>query len=70
MRIRYLKGDPRAGMVAEVHGTRAERLIKAGSAEKVALQTPGAQPEPSAEQKAVVKAAKKAVAKPAAKEAK
>lgn len=66
MRIRYLKGDPRAGMVAEVHGSRAETLIKAGSAEKVTLQTPGAQPDPSAEQKAVVKAASKAVAKKSA----
>lgn len=70
MRIRFLKGDPRAGMVAEVHSGRGEALIKAGAAEKVAIQTEGRQPDPSAEQKAVVKAARKAVAKPAAKKAK
>lgn len=65
MRIRFLKGDPRFGMVADVHSGRGEALIKAGSAEKVALQTPGAQPKPSAEQVAVVKAAKKSTAKKA-----
>lgn len=70
MRIRFLKGDPRAGMVAEVHSGRAERLINAGAAEKVSPHTDGAQPEPSAEQKAVVKAAKTAAKKPAAKKAK
>jgi len=68
MRIRFLKGDPRVGMVAEVHGSRAEMLIKAGAAEKVSVHTEGAPPTPSAEVQAVAKAtAKKAAAKKKAK---
>lgn len=75
MRIKYLKGDPRSGMVAEVDSQLAKRLIEKGSAERVADNTAGAQPTLSRERKAILHAAanpakrtaRKAPAKKAAK---
>lgn len=58
MRIKFKKGDPRAGMVAEVEGNLAKRLIAEGAAEEVASTTDGRPADPSEEQKAVVAAAK------------
>ena len=73
MRIRFLKNDPRAGMVAEVQESTANRQIASGSAEKVSVQTEGRPPTLSAEVAAVVKAAvaaKQSPSKQAAKKAK
>ncbi len=70
MRIQFTKNDPRAGMIAEVQGVTAKRLIAAGSAVEVPKTTAGQPATPSAEQQAVTKAAvaaKKAPAKKAAK---
>ena len=70
MRIQFTKNDPRAGMVAEVQGSTAKRLIEAGSAVEVSKTTDGKPATPSNEQQAVTKAAvaaKKAPAKKAAK---
>lgn len=74
MRIKYLKGDPRNGMVAEVDSLLAKKLIDAGAAERVADNTSGAQPTASKEKRAILRAAanpaKKVVRKTAAKKAK
>lgn len=78
MRIRFKKGDPRAGMVAEVEGSVGLMHIASGAAEQVGSSTDGAPATPSDEQKAVLAAAVKPAtakrprpaAKPAAKKAK
>lgn len=53
MRIRFKKGDPRAGMVVEVEGSLGNLHITSGAAEKVSDNTDGAPAAPSAEEKAV-----------------
>lgn len=67
MKIKFSKKDPRAGMVVEMEGDRAQGLIDAGAAERVSDSTKTAPAEPSEEVKAVTQAAAKAVAKKAAK---
>lgn len=57
MRIQFTKKDPRAGMIAEVQGITAKRLIAAGSAVEVPKTTDGQPATPSKEQQAVVTAA-------------
>ena len=66
MRIRFLKGDPRAGMVCEVDGELGKLHIANGAAEKVSDNTDGAPPTISEEERAVrVAAAKPEAKKPA-----
>ena len=72
MRIRFLKGDPRAGMVVEIDGNLGKLHIANGAAEKVSDNTDGAPATPSEEENAIrtavsKSAAKKAVAKKKAK---
>jgi hypothetical protein len=62
MRIKFLKGDPRAGMVVELDSNRAEQFIAQGLAEKVNPHTEGAPATPSKEQAAIIKAAQAAAA--------
>ena len=79
MRIRYLKGDPRAGMEVVVDNHLGQRQVDRGSAEEVKRETePANKAEPApqnkaervAENKTAAPAVKKAVAKkPAAKKA-
>jgi hypothetical protein len=57
MRIQFTKKDPRAGMIAEVQGITAKRLIESGSAVEVPNTTSGKPATPSEEQKAVTSAA-------------
>ena len=59
MRITYKKGDPRAGMTAEVPGELGKRLISDGAATEVKANTPGSKATPSEEQQAIVRAATK-----------
>lgn len=71
MRIRFKKGDPRAGMVVEVDGELGKMHIANGSAEKVSDNTDGAPATMSEEERAVrVAAARPAAKKPARPEAK
>lgn len=70
MRIKFMKGDPRAGMVAEVEGNRAMQLIESGNAQEVNGNVDTQDATPSNEQQAIVKAAKAAVTKKPAKKAK
>lgn len=65
MRIQFTKNDPRAGMVAEVQGSTAKRLIEAGSAVEVAKTKEGQPATPSEEQQAVAEAVAASKSKPA-----
>lgn len=70
MRITYKKGDPRAGMTAEVPSEVGKKLIESGAAVEVKANTPGSKATPSEEQQAIVRAATKPgkkAAKPGAK---
>lgn len=56
MKIRFKKGDPREGMVAEFDSSRGQELVDAGAA----VEVNGEQPEPKPEPKvAESKSAKK-----------
>lgn len=62
MKIRFKKGDPREGMVAEFNTNRGQELIDAGSAVEFKGELPELEPERAVEvQKPTAKkAAKKA----------
>lgn len=64
MKIRFKKGDPREGMVAEFNSSRGQELVDAGAAVEVKGDQPEAQDAP-----AQAKAAGKAADKPAGKAA-
>ena len=56
MKIRFKKGDPREGLVAEFNTARARDLIAAGAAEEVKSRSDAAESEP--ERKPAKKAGK------------
>ncbi len=58
MKIRFKKGDPRAGLVAEFNTARARDLIDAGAAEEVKARSEAAD-EPEAKPSKPAKKAKK-----------
>lgn len=60
MKIRFKKGDPREGQVAEFNSSRARDLIDAGAAEEVKARSEAADEPDKPAEKAKKKAKKKA----------
>lgn len=60
MKIRFKKGDPRAGMVAEFNTARAREFIDSGAAEEVKARAAAVEPEDEPKPKPAKKAKKKA----------
>lgn len=59
MKIRFKKGDPRAGLVAEFNTSRAREFIDSGAAEEVKARAAEVEPETEPDSKPAKKKAKK-----------